>query len=365
MFIIKSAWSRIWHNKKIYLVLMLSIAAGFLCPIYVLGETHYLSELYRKNLFDAESSVYAAQATAPFLEEDIRRTAAASSGADRMDFECFYQTTATWEEDFIAGVGGISDGFFDITPHVLLEGRLFGEEDREQRVCLLKDNSYPAEHGAGVGDSVCILGRDYQIVGIIQTARAYGGILLPYDSMKELTGENRFQHRFLFRAGSAFDPSGLSERLKENRIEDVYSVMSVQEEEQTVILPSYRRNNLGWLAAGISVLILALVSMRNITIGRIMDEKYLYGVRRAVGATGWSLFAEMLVQNGLLVLAAFLLDGLILSLPFERILPYPVDYNGGVWAATALLGALLVLYMSFITGKSINREVCFLLEDRK
>lgn len=365
MFAIKNAWNKLWYNKGISIILILSIAAGFICPIYVLGEVHYVDKMYKDNLFHVDGTILVANANSKLIDEQMDKAISKETRAEEIAYECLYQTTASWKEDIIVAVGGVSPGFFDITPYTLVAGTMMEIGDSDERVCILKDNSRFVLKGVQVGDSVSVSGRDYKVVGIVRTTRVYGEIIIPYAFIEEIVGKNIVQHRLLLKSNEISNNTEVKEKLQKSGIENVYSIMSVEEEEQQIIKPSYQKNQQTWILAGFIVLCLALVSVWNLTIGRVLDERYMYGIRKAVGATDGKLMAETVLQNSVIVACAFILDVLILCLPLEQILPFSVDYGAEVVLQIIIMGILLVLVMSHISLIKMKKEICELVDGGK
>ncbi len=364
MLALKSVWNRIVYNKGISLVLILSIAAGFLCPIYVLGEIYSLNVLYRDNLYPNGSDILAVGCFSGFIDSEMERRILENTKADKIMYESVFQMTAGWKEDLISSVGGVSPGFFQVTPYLLTEGRMFADEDfkADKNICILKESSRLALKGARAGDYVTLNGQKYLVAGIIRATRVYADIILPYCEMDGIMGGRSMQHRILFMPLKQFETEALKGQLAKSGIEDVYSVMSAEEEEREVMEPSYRENHKKWLMVGSAVFVFAALGIWIITLGKASGERHLYGIQKALGATDGRLFLEEAIQNIILVACAFGLDGVILMLPIEKVLPFGVEYGISVLGQILGMGIVLILFMSSVSFLKMKREIRELIE---
>ncbi len=364
MFILKNVWNRIMYRKGISFVLIFSIAAGFLCPIYVLGEIHLLNALYRDNLYPNASGLLAVGCFNSSIDSGMEKDILENTGADKIAYECVCQVTAGWKEDLISSVGGVSPVFFQVTPYLLTEGRMFADEDfkTDKNICILKESSRLALMGAGAGDYVTLKGRKYLVAGVVRATRVYADVILPYCEMDGIMGGRSMQHRILFMPLTRLETGALKGQLAKSGIEDVYSVMSVEEEEREVMAPSYRENHKKWLAVGSAVFVFAALGVWIITLGKASGERQLYGIQKALGATDGRLFMEGILQNIALVACAFGLDGAILALPIEKILPFKVEYGLTVFGQILGMGVALVLFMSSVSFLKMKKEIRELIE---
>lgn len=170
----------------------------------------------------------------------------------------------------------------------MLEAADFG-----QNVCILKATDSYATKGTKVGDTITILGTDFEVVGIVQMTRVYSGIIVPYAAMEQIAPKTSMQHRYLFEikddteaktneTESTPDETMIESKVLQSGADSVDSIMSIREEEQQIILPSIKKNQRPWLIAGTVVFLFALFSAWNIFSGRMLDEKHSYGIKKAV-----------------------------------------------------------------------------------
>ena len=370
MFALKCAISKLRYSKKICLIFILSIAAGLVCPIYVLGYIHTSEAKAEMNRIESAEDYMLVNGQLPFMTSSGLANMSRIIGTDLEDYECVYQTTVNWgEADGVAFVGGVSAGILERVPVYLQEGRLFDNNDYTQDaipVCILMDNSVLYLAGARSGDTVSFMGNSYEVVGVIDGwgANLIGSILIPYPQMYYVSGESAVQHRFIV------------PRIKENMEEsikaqtqmmfdvNIYSVTSLAEEER-LANEAYAAQNRTWLLAGLAVCLFAFLSIFAISAGRSLEERRMLGIHKAMGATSGVLFFEVFIQNLVLVALALLLDGLILALPLENIFRTKVEYGPACLLEVCGLGVALALILSLVSIGASGKPVQSLIKGQE
>lgn len=235
MFVVKCALNKLRYSKKISLIFILSIAAGLLCPVYVLGYIHTSMATIEMNRYRSPEDFVLVDSSMPVMDSAALASMERIMKVPLEDYECTYQTTVNWEDvDGVAFVGGVSAGILERVPVFLKEGRLFEASDYEagsEPVCLLTSDNPLRLSGADVGDTVSFMGNGYTVAGIIdgRDLKLISSILVPYPAMADVSGVSSVQHRFIV-------PNTVSEesiRAQTQMMFDVsiYSVRSLVEEE--------------------------------------------------------------------------------------------------------------------------------------
>ena len=222
MFVIQCALKRLLYNKKISLIFILSIAAGLICPFYILGYIHTSAAMDAMNRYESADESWLVNGSLKVMEGSFYNDVEDFIGTPLKDYECIYETTMGWEHgDGVDSVGGVSLGILDRVPVYLKEGRLFEQKDYEQDampVCILKSTSEMYIQGARIGDTVEFMGNSYQVVGIIEgrASKLFGGVLVPYPAMAYVSGIRAVQHRFIIPIKELEHGEGLVEKSKAN-----------------------------------------------------------------------------------------------------------------------------------------------------
>lgn len=118
MFVLKNVWSRLWHFKGIYIVVILAIAAGFLCPIYVLGVVNNTNVSYQNNLFQTKN-VTVVNGFSHLNDTKMDAALRQTPGMEAVSYECLYRSAAFIGENTFVNVGGVSEHFLTL-PHMRL-----------------------------------------------------------------------------------------------------------------------------------------------------------------------------------------------------------------------------------------------------
>ena len=85
----------------------------------------------------------------------------------------------------------------------------------------------------------------------------------------------------------------------------------------------------------------ALVSIVFILTGKAFEERYLIGLRIAMGATGTRIYGELLMENGILTAFALLLDLMLFPIVIRHmrtVYGYP-----SAWMLAGIAGALFFI----------------------
>ena len=368
MFLLKSVFGHMRYHGKICLILILSIAAGFLCPIYVLGRIMFIYADIGRFVYENPENVLIAWNRRDVISstgiEGLGRTLADYS----YGFESLYQATLEYDSKVqVSTIGGLSDGILGISPYELVEGRVFSAEELAsgaQDVCLIKNDLDIVRNGCGVGDEITILGKSLTVIGVIDTNRILASVLVPYSAIESFVGEdNEMQHRLVIRAENPWSEEAMESisALCSFRNGMVFDDMmtSVQEDElnDAALWNSMKK----WLIVGVLVMLFALLSVWIITVAYTMDERYSYGIRRAVGAGRRRIFGEIFVQNIVIAIIALILDAAAIRWIVTRIMPFGIKYSG---ISVVLLGGgavLVALLLSALTARMLGKNVHHLL----
>lgn len=291
-------------------------------------------------------------------------------GTSLEDYECIYETTMHWQAvDCVDSAGGVSLGILERVPVYLQSGRLFETGDYGQTsdsVCILKSTSELYLAGARVGDTVEFMGNSYEVVGVIEgrASKLLGAVLIPYPSMINVSGTSVIQHRFIVPVEGNENMDSLAS--KETGISDIkiHSVTTLEEEDR-IAEKYYRDENSKWLMVGFVVCLFAFLSIFAMTLGRSLEERKALGLHTVMGATRAKLFLEMFIQNAVIVVAAIIIDSIVLAFPWQKIFVVRVQYNAVCIAQIVGIGLLLAFLLSAFSMLMIKKNVCRMLEQKR
>ncbi|HIQ99361.1 MAG TPA: ABC transporter permease [Candidatus Scybalocola faecavium] len=369
MFLLKSVLGRMRYQMKICVILVLAIAAGLLCPIYVLGHISALYSDIGRFAYDTPENVLILSDSRKAIKDYTAKNVERALADYEYGYECLRQVTIDWDgTTLISTVGGATPGIFSLSPYVLESGRNFTEQEMEDtgtNVCIVKTTSDFAAKGGAIGDKLRILGREFEVVGLFDSTRILASVIVPYPVMGEISGENNMQHRFVLSGQEPWNEENielLTTRL--NRIGGLNvsdPMTAIEEDEQ--IDASIKASLSGWLIIGGIVMIFALLSVGLILMGCIINEQYSYGIRRGAGAGMGRLFLEALAQNLILVAAAFAMDALITASILGRVFPFSLNYNAAAFGVIGAVGVIIALILSGFTALAAGRrQIRYLLD---
>ncbi|HIS46704.1 MAG TPA: ABC transporter permease [Candidatus Scybalocola faecigallinarum] len=370
MFVIQCALKRLLYNKKISLIFILSIAAGLICPFYILGYIHTSAAMDAMNRYESADESWLVNGSLKVMEGSFYNDVEDFIGTPLKDYECIYETTMGWEHgDGVDSVGGVSLGILGRVPVYLKEGRLFEQKDYEQDampVCILKSTSEMYIQGTRIGDTVEFMGNSYQVVGIIEgrSSKLFGGVLVPYPAMSYVSGVREIQHRFIIPIKELEHGEGLVAKSKENPYIHIFTVTTLAEEDR-IAEEIYAQQNVKMLLTGGCVCLFAFFSLFAITLGRSLEEQKIVGIHKAVGAKGSMLFAQALIQNIVIVAAALAVDRILLSLPLEKIFVTQVQYSFMCVMQAVGIGLVLALMMSIFSVVTAAKNVRQMLDRQR
>ena len=369
MFVIKCALKKLIYSRKICLIFVLSIAAGLLCPVYVLGYIHTSAKMEEMHRFSSPEDYLLVNGSMPFMDQAALENMKYIVGGTLDDYECAYQTTVSWGDvNGVAFIGGVSAGILSRVPVYVKEGRLFDENDygdEQGSVCILADNSALYLAGARVGDEIFFMGNTYEVIGVIDGwgSNLIGAILIPYPQMYYVSGNSSIQHRFIIPKGDEGLEASIMAKTQSMFDVNIYSVTSMVEEEKAAN-EIIDQQNQKWLLIGFVVCFFAFLSISAISAGRSLEERKFMGLHKAIGATQSQLFFEALMQNIILVMAALIVDGAILCLPWEKVMGMEVQYSILCIVQIIAIGMILALILTLFSVHGCKKPVSRLIERR-
>ncbi len=227
-----------------------------------------------------------------------------------------------------------TDGeFWEILTFRFLEGAPYTAEDEKNRnlVAVINDATRKKFFGNGsaVGKSIEVDGQNFRVVGVVENVPylrqvPFSDIWVPISTAKNDTYRNEMMGDFqaIYLARSENDLQAIRDEFKArlNNIEfpdpkewnSMYGEMNTYFEALSRELVGSRDDNgsasrPGRLLAALIIIailfmLLPTVNLININVSRIMERAGEIGVRKAFGASSWTLVGQFIVENVLLTL---------------------------------------------------------------
>jgi hypothetical protein len=269
------------------------------------------------------------------------------------------------DESFEKGISGISKDFLKLTPHQLVAGQLFSEEDFDEQgenVCLLTHRSTFAKGGLAVGDTIVISGETYWVKGIIRCNKLYGGVILPYASSAALFSDtiSTLQYQFVLTGDIMFNVYGLADKLFPG--ESVINAQTGSQQEKTYF-DSVRVVNRNRMWRALLVVSLAIINICMLVAGMLIRERKSLAIHLACGADWRMLRVEIILKNTTIFLVSYFIAIVFYAL-FARFVIGAIRSLMVNTVIQILLGGVLLIYMMtyFISQISFKKpEVIDLL----
>jgi putative ABC transport system permease protein len=268
----------------------------------------------------------------------------------------------------VVGLVGASPEALDIIKPRLVTGRIYdnGHETRRERVALLSSSiaNRLGVNDLGAHPAVYIKGIPFAVIGIYDDVeRRVDEMLLaaiiPLSADEDLNGENIISRKLLVetRQGAApvvaeqlalaLDPA----RPERYRIPAIYDPSQLSTEVNTDLA------GLFLALAGICLLI-GLVGIANTTLVAVTERIGEYGLRRAMGARGRHIFAQVIFESGMLgciggiigvSLGVFTIVGVALAKEWTAIMEFWLMFSAPI--VGLVVGMLAGLWPAWIASR--------------
>ncbi|MCM1103688.1 MAG: ABC transporter permease [Clostridium sp.] len=327
----------LYHHRLLNAAVVITVAIGLMFPIAVLSTVSFMLDNLRLCSYDDPQNRIVADCRSVYQQPE------------RLDE--WLDTDQTAEYGYIAytgvlritdqgvetiGVAGTTERYLELEGFALEDGRMITKEEYEQgaHVCMLRDDC-----GVSVGEVISLMGEDYEVVGRINVPKMYGVAAVPYRCMEELAAGDRMQFRISFR----MEGPEAAIRFPMSCLDFADEVLSFAwgEEINEPYVGSIRAQAADMLRKGGIVIFAALISILFILTGKVCEERYLIGLRIGMGATGMRIYWELLIENGILMACALLLDLLLFPIVIRNmrtVYGYPSP-----WMLACIAGVLLVI----------------------
>ncbi len=236
----------------------------------------------------------------------------------------FMQVASYREGTKIASWIKYVDGeFWEIFRFNFLEGGPFGRDDesRGNRVAVINDTTRRSFFGSqpAVGRTIELEGRNFTVVGVVADVpmlrfTPFADIWVPISTRRSDHYRTEFENGMFFStimASSPADLAGIHEEFRSmlSRVEypDPSFVDSIEGQPET-LLRTISAELFGGhlmtvlLIAMLLFMLLPTINLVNINVSRIRERSSEIGVRKAFGASSWTLVGQFVIENVVLTL---------------------------------------------------------------
>lgn len=341
----------LWRQRKRYLLLLCSmIIANFtvcaVCAVSNLGNALIDEELNAMGM----GGLIVISASGAITESDVQTVDRIACVQDSTPLCYRYCNVTVGEQQKKILLWGVDDRVYDTVSIRLLHGRLLSDADAGS-LCGMVDASFAVELFGReniIGKTVTVpIGKlpvTFEVVGVVKTGGGLTGQLmggtipsflyLSSDTLQRYTQKSGYNHLMLTiddtdsqvaaaQVASCFSASsGVEVQNMAGSREQFSSILSVFSAVLTAL------GGISLFTSGISMLTVMLQNVR--------EQTPQIGIKKALGATGWQIGAEYLMQAALLSLLGGLLGSLCSSL-----LLHTAGWMLGISSGQTILSGLL------------------------
>lgn len=233
----------------------------------------------------------------------------------------------------------ISEGFEDFYNFRLLAGRFFtaGEYKTNAPVCVVEEYSKYK-----LGQTINLLGRSYNVVGIVKTGYFLGQIMVPGND------SSNYDYQYISSYEIAYEPNVINKIAEIDWSVFEFKVSSNQSAEMLfdTIYTRFSYQVILIVVAGLVILSYAIINILNIFINKMMEEKRNIGIRLALGATYgkvfWQFYFECLILTLISNLLIFISEPLIALLVRNILNHYFGPFTLVTMLTVSALSALII-----------------------
>lgn len=333
----------LYHHRLLNAVVIVTIAIGLMFPIAVLSTISFMVDNLALCSYDDPQTRIVANCRSIYQQPRQIDEYLDIDGVTDYGFIAYTGVLCVTDKEVrTVGVAGATPGYFELEGIELEEGRLITEEEYEQgaHVCMLRDDC-----GVEVGECISLMGEAYEVVGQVNVPKMYGIIAVPYRCMEELAAGDSMQFRLSFH----MKDKEAAMRFPVSCLDFTDSILDFEwgEEINAPYIESIRLQIADKMKKGGIVIFTALISILFVLTGKVCEERYLIGLRISMGATGVRIYLELLLENGILMACALLLDLLLFPIVIRNmrtVYGYP-----SMWMLVCIAGALIVI-VAVVTG---------------
>lgn len=331
------------YHRLLNAVVVVTVAIGLMFPIAVLSTVSMMLDNLELCAYDDPQNRIVVNCRSIYQKPEQLHERLMTDGVAGYGYIAYISVLRITDKGIqTLGVAGATPEYFELEGFELIEGRMITAEEyaKGAHVCLVRDGV-----GVSVGRMLSLMGEDYEVVGQINVPKMYGTAAVPYRCMEELSAGDGMQFRIAFcmkdrEAVLRFPMSSLD-------FADSILELDSGDDINAPYIESIRLQIADMMKKGGVVIVTALISILFVLTGKVYEERYLIGLRISMGATGARIYLELLLENGILMVCALLLDLLLFPIVIRNartVYGYP-----SMWMLACIAGALIVI-VAAVTG---------------
>lgn len=324
-FIVSNAVSSMLSKKLLTLIIIVTVAVGFIIPSVFIAKTAYHIKTYKASLYTDIEKTALADITMKYKTKDEMSTV--FGGIKDVDdigyFTSKAKSVSCGEKSFQALVLGVSEHFYKLRRPIIMDGRVITEQEIESgaKVCMAVAYRTMSGYSPKVGDAINIGAEDYEVVGIIHDPTVYGSIIIPYTCFEKLINADvrpQLQYVIYLHSDSAEAAEVLANRVKGmqdiNVINAGYAVVKDKEWRAEITKPMKSTLMLSSVLMAFSMINFVIIFY-----GKFLEDRYRISLKLLLGESRRGIFAEILTQTFIFFQLAFIIDGITVKLLIPHI----------------------------------------------
>ena len=343
-------------NKKINLIVILSLALGMIMPIIALANVNVfwvnVKNLYPKisenTYFCSAKSQHITTQSYEELQKELE--AVCMGGLEWYPVSIRVEDYVTKRE-----VGAVSAKYLDFIRYDILSGRSITKEEIQSaaKVCMLEESFLEQNKlTVSVGENISLEGENFEVVGIYRSMDLVNTVLIPASVLDAASSSARNTISLFIQFETSLEEDVLLHGLKESlgSVQDVKPV-----EEYFAQLRDYCFEvSFVLLAVTIPLSVFSLINCILVLFGKIARTRHVIGIKMALGVNQSEIFWTSFWENGILSFIAFVVD--LAVLPFiVRTAPegFLLLFDWKVFVCS--LG--LLIFLCFLLSLSMTRRM--------
>jgi len=250
--------------------------------------------------------------------------------------------------------------FWQVFRFDFLEGGPFTPEDEKNgnRVAVINETTRRRFFGgkSAIGQAIDLDRQTFRIVGVVSDVpmlrlTPFADVWVPISTRKSPQYKTEFENGMFFSTILAKSPADVGKIQEEfkgmlTRVEypDPKHIDKIQGQPNTLLEAASDELFDGYLTTGVLVatilfLCLPTINLININVSRIRERASEIGVRKAFGASSWTLVGQFVIENVLLTLI-----GGVLAFAGSQLVLRTINHSGWIPYAHLALNARIFLY---------------------
>jgi len=213
-----------------------------------------------------------------------------------LSFKDGHPTIITGLDPDITGIGPIKPNYEKDECCEIIEGKYLQNTDTYAAVV---DKEFAASEGLRVGSKIDIGGKDFEVVGIINTGRtariAGAQVFIPIKTAQQIVNKGNIYTTVFLKLSSQADPQTVEKKIKSAVGENVTITTSADFLATVAGMSSMTKT----MAAGISLIVIILVTLFIIksSLAAVYERKKEIGVMKAVGWRDRDVVKLITIEN--------------------------------------------------------------------